>query len=541
MEGRPPPGPLSPSEWTLGDPADGRSTFLRHITSLLAEHGELPWPDDGRPFPDDPPNWANDVMSSVVLDGIRTHHFGTDADTERADSLAELVSRTVEGPPDIAAAQLFHDALADTDALTVVDHLLEPLTARKVSRRRTRELARWTVEHGTHRDAVKIALALLGLCADERERDLLVLLGSLDEFSLYAAVALRRAVPDPEPDLFRLARRATGWGRIHAVKRLEGTADPAIRAWLLREGFRNGVMNEYLARFAAVNGGLLEALTGDGTRGEADEELLDGAGGILSAMAVPEGGPAEGLADYPDALAALERYAELIDTAPATLGRLTDLVVIRDHLSGRPEELEHVADRVAELGRRFARVLERPEWGAQVRARLAEPEGRDFGVALAAANRMGMRPFDDVLRRLRAAPQDSFAWHWAFRWANPGRVNELVELAGVLLPMDELATGPSEVSSVGPGYENDRVLEGLLRCVARFPGSGWPLIRVGLRNRCTRVRSAATAALEGWPDGPLPAEAVSVLRLAETEEPHTTTREGMTALLRRTDPGPGRA
>ncbi|MFE6387542.1 hypothetical protein [Nocardiopsis dassonvillei] len=259
---------MSPSEWTLGDPADGRSTFLRHITSLLAEHGELPWPDDGRPFPDDPPNWANDVMSSVVLDGIRTHHFGTDADTERADSLAELVSRTVEGPPDIAAAQLFHDALADTDALTVVDHLLEPLTARKVSRRRTRELARWTVEHGTHRDAVKIALALLGLCADERERDLLVLLGSLDEFSLYAAVALRRAVPDPEPDLFRLARRATGWGRIHAVKRLEGTADPAIRAWLLREGFRNGVMNEYLARFAAVNGGLLEALTGDGTRGK---------------------------------------------------------------------------------------------------------------------------------------------------------------------------------------------------------------------------------------------------------------------------------
>ncbi|MEU0241846.1 hypothetical protein ABZ234_29520 [Nocardiopsis sp. NPDC006198] len=480
-------------------------------------------------------------MHSVVLDGIRTHHFGTNADTERADTLAEVVSRTVEGPPDVAAAQLFHDALADTDALTVVDHLLEPLAARKVSRRRTRVLARWTVEHGTHRNAIKIALALLGLCGDERERDLFLLLGSLDEFTLYAAVALRRAVPDPEPDLFRLARRATGWGRIHAVKRLEGTTDPAVRAWLLREGFRNGVMNEYLAHFAAVNGGLVEALAGDGPQGDVDDALLDGAGGILSAMALSEGGPAEGLADYPDALAALERYAELIDTAPATLGRLTGLAVIRDHLRAGPEGLAHPADKVAELGRRFARVLERPAWEAQVRAGLADPQARDFAVALGAADRLGMKPFDDVLRRLHIAPQDSFAWHWAFRWVAPERVNELVGLAGALLPMDELSTGPSEASSVGPGYENDRALESVLRGLIRAPGSGWALIRAGLRNRCIGARSAAIAALEAWPDGSLPTEATSVLRSAETEEPHTETRERMSALLGRMDPGSGKA
>ncbi|WP_433700182.1 hypothetical protein [Nocardiopsis sp. CA-288880] len=478
-------------------------------------------------------------MSSLVLDGIRTHHFGAGTETERADTLAETIARIVGEPPDTAAAQLFHDALADTDALTVVDHLLEPLAARKVSRRRTRVLARWTAEHGTHRNAVKIALALLGLCGDERERELLVLLGSLDEFTLYAAVALRRAVPAPEPNLFCLARRATGWGRIHAVKRLEGTTDPAVRAWLLREGFRNGVTDEYLAHFAAVNGGLLGALTGDGTQGEVDDELLDGAGGILSAMARSEGGPAEGLADYPDAFAALERYAELVDAAPATLSRLAHLAGIRDHLLGDPGGSGHPVHEVARLGRQFAQILERPEWEERVRVHLAEPEGEDFGIALGAADRLGMRPFDDVLRRLRIAPQDSFAWHWAFRWVAPGRVNELVGLAEALLPTDELTTGPSEASSVGPGYENDRALEGVLRCMAETPGAGWPLVRAGLRNRCIGARSAAIGALEAWQERSLPTEAISVLRLAESEEPHAETRERMSALIGRLDPASG--
>ncbi|MFW6639303.1 hypothetical protein ACOALZ_04605 [Nocardiopsis algeriensis] len=527
---------MSALEWTLGAPADGRSTFFQHITSLFAEHGEPPWPHDGRPFPDDPPGWANDMVRSVVLDGVRIHHFGVNADTEQADALAEIISRTVEGPPDIAAAQRFHDALADTDALTVVDDLLEPLAARKVPRRRARTLFRWVLENGTHRNAIKIALGLLGLCGDERERELFVLLGTLDEFTLYAAVALWRSVPDPEPDLFRLARRATGWGRIHAVKRLEGTTDPTILAWLLREGFRSGIMDEYLAHFAAVNGRLLDALAGGGAPGEVDDALLDGAGGILSAMILSEGGPAEGLADYPDAFAALERYAELISDAPAVLGRFSDLVVIRNHLLGGPDRLGVPAGEVVELGRRFERVLERPEWKAQVHAHLDDPEDKDFHVALAAADRLGMRPFDAVLRRLSTVPQDFLSWYRAFRWAGPERVNELVELAGAVLPVDELSTGPSEVSSVGPGYENDLALESVLRGLVHAPGSGWPLIRAGLRNRCIGARSAAVAALEAWPDVSLPAEAVSVLRLAESEEPHTGTREGLSMLLARMDP-----
>ena len=75
---------------------------------------------------------------------------------------------------------------------------------------------------------------------DHRDRELLLLLGSLEDLTLYAAVALTRSQPDSDQALFDLARRVAGWGRIHAVGRLAGTQDPQIKAWLLRHGFRKG-------------------------------------------------------------------------------------------------------------------------------------------------------------------------------------------------------------------------------------------------------------------------------------------------------------
>ncbi|WP_184293557.1 hypothetical protein [Nocardiopsis algeriensis] len=525
---------MSAFERTHGAPADGRSTFLQHVLSLFDEHGEPPWPDGGRPFPDDLPGWANVAMSSVFLDGVRTHHSGIDADTRQADTLVEAIARAVKNPVGTAVFQHLHDVFAGTDALTVADHFADPLAERKAPPARVRELARWIAEYGTDRNALKIALVLLGLCGDERERDLLVLLGSLDEFALYAAVALWRAVPDPEPDLFLIARRTTGWGRIHAVKRLRGAADPAIRAWLLREGFRNGVMDSYLAHFVAVNFGLVEALTGEGPEAGTDEVLLDGAGRLLSAMAMAEGGVAEGLADYPGAFTALERYAELVEGVPAPLGRLADLTRIRLYLLGIPGDLGRPAEEVARLGRRFSRLLEHPEWTDLVRAHLADPEREDFGAALWPAHELGLRPFDDVLRRLRVAPRDAAAWAWAFRWASSQeRATGLVELDETLLPLDRLDTGPTDVAAVGPGYEDEQVLEQVLRCMARIPGSGRSLVRVGLRNRCVAVRASAVRVLEAWQDRPLSVGIVSLLRSAVREEPDPKIRKRMELLLER--------
>ena len=62
--------------------------------------------------------------------------------------------------------------------------------------------------------------------------------------------------------------------------------------WLLREGFRNEVMNEYLAHLAATTGDLYTALLDP----EPDEALLDGAGGIIDALCAAGGASLDGYA-----------------------------------------------------------------------------------------------------------------------------------------------------------------------------------------------------------------------------------------------------
>jgi hypothetical protein len=76
-----------------------------------------------------------------------------------------------------------------------------------------------------------------------------------------------------------------GWGRVHAVERLRRTGDEEIRDWILRHGFRNKVMNEYLAYIAATTGRLLDRLE----EPDPDEELIAAVGEIISVLVA--GGP----------------------------------------------------------------------------------------------------------------------------------------------------------------------------------------------------------------------------------------------------------
>lgn len=153
--------------------------------------------------------------------------------------------------------------------------------------------ARWLITEARHREPVKLGIALLGLGHSPEDREVLRILGRHEEFTLYVAVALANMTAHPDRELHELARSVDGWGRIHVVERLRGTDDPEISEWIFREGFRNGVMDEYLAYIAATTSDLVGHL-----QGEPDDEVLDAACDIVTALLV--GGPAEDIDDYTD-------------------------------------------------------------------------------------------------------------------------------------------------------------------------------------------------------------------------------------------------
>ena len=142
-----------------------------------------------------------------------------------------------------------------------------------------------------HREAVKFGTTLIGFAGSSDDLDILQSIGANEEFTLYSAIAITRVAPDPEQALWEIAKRVWNWGRIQFVQRLKDTKNVDIQRWMLREGFRNGVMDEYLACICAQTGRLDEALK----QYPVDDALLDGAADIIHALIM--GGPGEDIDD----------------------------------------------------------------------------------------------------------------------------------------------------------------------------------------------------------------------------------------------------
>jgi hypothetical protein len=505
--------------------ADDQTTYLSHALSLAALHGPGPWPDGGGPLPDDDPAPGRVRFASGALDGILTHHTNARSGDSAVGELADLILRP---DPTESDRRLLHDRLAQTSTMDIADALTDELRRREAGDQ-LRETGRWLAEHGTQRGAVAAGIVLLGLAGDARDRELLLLLGMLEELTLYAAVALQRSQPDREQAIYALARRVDGWGRIHTVERLRGTQDPEIRAWLLRGGFRNSVMDEYLAHLAATTGGLLDALT----EPVVDDELFDHAGALLTALG--EQGPARDMGDYPDGPAVVDRYLALAAARAPTLARIEVVVRLRRHIAGSAAAWGWAGEVATRLGAGCERLTARAQWRAVVEDGLDDPDPAVFRLASWLAVRLSIRGVRErIADRLRRTPEDVHLWYSLVDnddvLDGPETVDIVVALAEEVLPLDALATGPTDELGLFGGP--DGVLDILVSRLDRHPGRGWSLIRVGLANRTIRNRSMAIKALRAWPREAVPDEAVGAVRAALDREPDKDVRTSLRGLLR---------
>lgn len=406
------------------------STFFSHALSLAALYGPGPWPDEGNPLPDEPEPGDGPQFAPGALDGILSHHLARHR-LDGAVPLADLLTEAARGDLAPAIVPNLEQCFEDVNVSEMSDELTGLLEERAISGERIRELAHLLVECGTLRESVKIGLVLLGLSGDGRDRELLLLMGALEELTLFAVVALWRTQPDPHRAVFELARRVRGWGRVQAVERLADSRDPEIKSWLLRDGFRNDVMDEYLALTAAVTGGLCDALSA----AVVDDDLLDGAGGILTAL-VAEYGPGDGIEYYLDAVPVLWRYAELVSAREPGMRTIRPLVAILSFLDNPVEGLPWRFD-VPELRERYAELLDRPEITETVLAHLADPARADFLDALGPANMLGLRPRDQIVAHLELSPMSFFAWSHLCKYVEPHDARWLEALARRLLPPEQ--------------------------------------------------------------------------------------------------------
>ncbi|NNE87437.1 MAG: hypothetical protein HKN27_05115 [Silicimonas sp.] len=509
--------PLAPRRiWESRDFEGPWHPALRSILSFLEERGEDVEEVD---LPDTPRRGKGSSLkfAAGALDNLVGANGGD------ATLICENIQRVLKNPSGTNIKTLY-ETLLEEDAIGVVDNAISLLTKAPLNRERLAIFFGWLARNSPDREPVKFAIAMLGLSGHENT-DFLLNIGKHEEFTKYAAVALSNSLPPSEAmqAQTKLVRSVQGWGRIDLVQRLAPKADVDLRHWLVREGYKNSIMYEYLACIAAREGRLLEQLQDQ--IASKDNALLDGAAEIFNALV--RGGPAEDMSDYSDGATAGELWLQLINDQPATLLRGCGAKSLADYAAGDvwPKEVSVVIEKSA------AAYIGRPELADLVLQHLKSGDRLAYWNAKTLARDVGIDPWPIIFDR-QIKEGDADYWYDLMRTDNPDRVDRVIDLAVQQLPLETVATGPGDETGLGPDWKHHSALNYIVQDLDRFPGKGWALVAASLQSPVVRNRNMSAKALEAWPKADWPQDTLSVVRQAIRVEPTPKLKERLEALLR---------
>lgn len=513
-------------------PWDRRPSILEFVRShICAEKPGMG--KDGCTLPDDDRVNAGSKLRWGMgsMDGVMAHHFGTGENEESVCKIVELVLAYSRHSSAINKAAVYQ-FIIDKRVVSIIDPVINALTTEgRIDHDRLYELARSFVTQAPDREPVKFGIALLGLFRQPADMDFFQILGRHDEFTLFCAVAISNSAEDHDQALWTLAKNVNGWGRIHTVERLARTTDPAIKRWMLREGFRNSIMYEYLAATCARTGGLLAALSED----RVDRELLTAAGEIIQALIV--GGPAEGIDDYEDARPVIESYLGHMASSTENIEDFLRVNSIKGYLDEDDARRagRYDAGWTNEFRDAFrsecAAILCRPEWADLVREHLRSEDDLKFAYADQAAKALGIDTWDIHWRRLQQKPAKPGRWYHVMAGCDGDRIGKVIEFAEAKIDRAAIATGAGDELGLGLGFEPHSCLDYVLQELRRFPGLGAVLIETGLKSPVVRNRNMAVNALASWVRGDWPSGLKDALERAAACEPKVDVKERMQKVL----------
>ncbi|MDU1572744.1 MAG: hypothetical protein E6868_05775 [Pantoea sp.] len=468
----------------------------------------LPW--DNNVLPCQPLGDSDEAFwAPGALEGTMIYHFSFGGGDIGAKEILSRLQQAI-GKPNARTMRALYDLIIQDSPLPYIDELLKAIpTVGGIRADRLNELLLFLCTRSPDRNAIKFAMALMAFFPQQRNVDVLQVLGRHDEFTLYAVVALRSMLtPEQYTDIwFAMAQRVDGWGRIHLMERMPDTLDDKMRRWLLREGFFNSVMNEYTAVNCAVHGGLCEALAS-----EHDDALLLGAAEILYALLNED--PVPGMSVYDDAVETCQRYLQnVIAQRPAH--PLHYLTAKRIGEWARQEESLHPS-LSAQLVTMSAGILALNLWDEVILQTLAGEEGYAFNLAIEVYRDRQKDPFPILFARQRDMPESTL-WYQLMQTEDINQAIQVCSLAETQFNLNAIASGPTLSNGIGPKWNVHRHLDSLLQELKRFPETGWPLLKAALRSPVIRNRQMALNALEAWPLNSLSVHLHYIEECAESE------------------------
>lgn len=507
------------------------NSIFQFISDNIDVTGKLK--ESGEELPDEK-NGENDLRFAAGLNDTLFSNSESEETTAQINELSSIIKRFAQYGDKKSDLKIYELIAANENIVSLIDPVLEEMGKLGVPiEPYLFPYAQDLSFKATNRNAVKFGIAILGVCQRESVLDEIKTLGLHDEFTLYTTIAIINLSDDPEGDLWELSKKVNGWGKIQAVDRLASMVTlPAIKDWLLLEGYKNDIMYEYLAYTCAVHGELDEKLS----REKIDRALYVSAGEIIEALI--SGGPAEDISNYGSASITIEQYARHSLEHATEVGDYIVLSSIFNLLQDIQDDMTDHAengwtqDIISNCLIDISAILHRVDWEEKTWQALNSADNTTYWSGKQAARLLGLDVWDVYWKKLLASPHEGSLWYDVINEYTDIHTDEIIDLAIKTIPLEELATGPEDILGLGPNFSKFQGLDFILPFLERYPAKGEPILLATLNSRVTRHRNFSLRVLSKWGKENWSPAIVAAFEKLKGLEPNADTKSNIEKLER---------
>ena len=517
--------PIEVREWRTDN------SILKFLFSNLDNKGNLS--ETAHDLPDEKKDDEKIRFAAGLMDAM----FGADDSDDSKKRVAELLKhlKKIATKGDKISEQEFYRLITENEGVIgIIDEFLqaivnEALPIQPYLFNFAKDLATRTDK----RNAVKFGIAILGLCQNKSVLNEIKILGLHDEFTVYSTIAIANLSDNAEYDLWELAQKVDGWGKIQLVDRLaRPELKEPIKDWLILDGYKNSIMYEYLAYTCATNGELHKKLESE----QIENKLFKSASDIIEAL-IAIGGPAEDITSYPFASQVIQDFIRHAKKHAIDILDFNALQKIKDFLTelqndiGEQKKNGWNQDIISNCLIEIVEILNSRDWKIVAYEGLKSNDNVIYWNAKQAAEKLGIDLWETVWARLEEKPLDSSSWYDVTHYGKPEHSDKIIDFALKHLPFDELATGAKDSNGFGDNYNKHASLEYATTLLENFPKKGEKIVLTSLRNPVTRNRNMAIKVLDKWKQENWSSEIEKEIRHLREIEPNSDTKENIERLL----------
>lgn len=406
-------------------------------------------------------------------DGIGVYHMGrADISEESMSKLNELMHNVSDGNFELGAANLA-DFAKDNTALNAID-AFEGFIYDNTDWIDPNNLHRFAEEclMSDDRNIVKYGMEMIEVFSEPNEsiKEIIRTLGLSDEFTIFSIFNMQHW-SNANDEIFSIAQKVHGWGRVHAVKYLE-PANEEIKEWLLKEGVKNDIMPDYSA---------LEVYNKADVRTLLKEKLTDDVFSyvVLIIDSLLYEGPVCGISAIEDADSMLLDFLDHVKQHGLNLDICE--TVYRIISDNRSDEVNSLC----------GQILNSDETKEIVICSLNEGKGINLAEYLNI-------DYAEPLYRHMSADFDNGCNNCRHLIRNYDYRDKVLDLFRKNLPMDEMVSEPTDCVELGAKYQNYTRLMFLIQELKPYPLCGVDFVELGLKSPVVNNRNMSLRVLDSW-------------------------------------------